>query len=105
VATESATKRRHPQTFRESHQKYLGVEYDANGLDEAVPALLYLNSFENHWEARTRKDMAWEPTERIYEEGPIGGPEGKAKSVVLTAEDRYAAEQAFPRIVVPRTPA
>jgi hypothetical protein len=39
--------------------------------------------------------MAWEATERIYEKGPIGGPEGKAKSVVLTDESRCADEQAF----------
>jgi len=54
--------------------------------------LLYLNSFENHWETRARKDRAWEATERIYEGGPIGGPEGKAKFVVLTEEGRCAAE-------------
>ena len=63
----------------ESHQKYLDVEYDASGLDEAVPALRYLNSFENYWETRARKDMAWEATERIYEEGPIGGPVEQSK--------------------------
>jgi predicted transcriptional regulator len=45
--------------------------------------------------------MLWETTDRLYEKGLIGTPKSKAKTVVLTAEGRRAAEQAFQRIVVP----
>jgi len=45
--------------------------------------------------------MPWEATDRLYEKSLLGDPKSKAKSVVLTAEGRRAAEQAFQRSVGP----
>jgi hypothetical protein len=75
------------------------MEYDADKLDEAVLALLYLNVWEEgEWGARAWKGMPWEATDRLYEKGLIGDPKSKAKSLVLTEEGQRAAEEAFRRL-------
>lgn len=75
------------------------MKYDADKLDEAVLALLYLNVWEEgEWGAKAWKGMPWEATDRLYEKGLIGDPKSKAKSVVLPEEGQRAAEEAFRRL-------
>lgn len=78
------------------------MEYEEEKVDEAVLALLWMNSFAERagdievW--RAWKGMPWEATDRLYEKDLISDPKSKAKSVVLTAEGRRAAEEAFERL-------
>ena len=44
------------------------------------------------------KSLPWEVTDRLHKKGLIGDPKSKAKSVVLTEEDRRAAEETFSEV-------
>ncbi len=78
------------------------MDYDTDRLDETVLALLHLDAWEEgEWGARAWKGVPWEATDRLHENGPIGDPKCKAKSVVLTPEGRKAAEEAFLRLFAP----
>lgn len=66
-------------------------------VDEAVLALLHLNSFEERLGWRAWKTFDWDAMDRLHERGLIDDPKSKAKSVVLTEEGRRAAEEAFRR--------
>jgi Domain of unknown function (DUF6429) len=59
------------------------VELDTNRIDEAVLALLYLGL---HDGARAWKGFDWDAMDRLYQQGYITDPKGKAKSVVFTEE-------------------
>jgi hypothetical protein len=59
------------------------VELDAEKIDDAVLALLYLGL---HDGARAWKGFDWDAMNRLHEQGYITDPRGKAKSVVFTAE-------------------
>ena len=57
---------------------------DTDKIDDAVLALLYLIRHD-HW--RGWKGFDWETLNRLHENGMIGDPVKKAKSVVFTEED------------------
>jgi hypothetical protein len=59
------------------------MELDNNKIDDAVLALLYLGL---HDEARAWKGFDWDAMDRLYGQGYISDPRGKAKSVVFTEE-------------------
>ena len=69
--------------------------YDADKVDEAVLALLYLTL---HDGARAWKSFDWEAMNRLYEKGYISNPVGKAKSVVFTEEGLREAERLFQQL-------
>jgi hypothetical protein len=56
---------------------------DTSKIDDATPALLYLGL---HDGARAWKGFDWGAMDRLYQEGYITDPRGKAKSVVFTEE-------------------
>lgn len=64
-------------------------------IDQAVLALLHLNTFQIHGQVRSWKTFDWDAMDRLYEKGFIDDPRSKAKSVPLTAEGIMAAEEAF----------
>ncbi len=72
--------------------------YDKNKVDEAVLALLYLNYFGHQGVIRAWKGFNWDAMNRLYEEGYISDPKGKAKSVIVTEEGQKAAEELFKRL-------
>jgi hypothetical protein len=74
------------------------MEYDTDKVNEAVLALLYLNLLEDRWGARAWKSLPWEAMDRLHEDGLIGDPKSKAKSVVLSEEGLIAAEEAFRKL-------
>ena len=74
------------------------MEYDNNKVDEAVLALLYLNYFGHQGVIRAWKGFNWDAMNRLYEEGYISDPKGKAKSVIVTEEGQKAAEELFKRL-------
>jgi hypothetical protein len=71
------------------------MDYDADKVDEAVLALLYLTL---HDGARAWKSFDWEAMNRLYEKGYISNPVGKAKSVVFTEEGLREAERLFQQL-------
>jgi hypothetical protein len=71
------------------------MDYDADKVDEAVLALLYLTL---HDGARAWKSFDWEAMNRLYEKGYISNPVGKAKSVVFTEEGLREAEKLFQQL-------
>jgi hypothetical protein len=59
------------------------MELDANKIDDAVLALLYLGL---HDGARAWKGFDWDAMDRLHRQGYITDPRGKAKSVVFAEE-------------------
>ncbi len=59
------------------------MELDTTKIDDAVLALLYLGL---HDGARAWKGFDWDAMDRLYQQGFITDPRGRAKSVVFTEE-------------------
>jgi len=75
------------------------MDYNADKVDEAVLALLYLSLHDvNEFGARAWKGHDWDALDRLHQRGVIGDPRSKAKSVVLNAEGVKAAEMAFRKL-------
>lgn len=55
-------------------------------VEEAVLALLYACSFDEHGVRRSWKTYDWGITQRLFEQGLIDDPRGNRKSVLLTPE-------------------
>jgi hypothetical protein len=72
------------------------MNYDQSRIEEAVLALLATYSFGN---GQTWKGFDFEVMDRLYAQGLIDNPKGKAKSVWLTPQGmevgRKAAERLF----------
>ncbi len=68
------------------------MEYDRNKVDEMVLALLFLTRC---GDGRAWKGHDWDALKRLHEQGLIGDPVSKAKSVVLTAEGEKRSEELF----------
>ena len=64
------------------------MKLDAEKIDRAVLALLYLGLHED-W--RAWKGFDWEALSRLHEKGLISDPVGKSKSVVFTDAGRDEA--------------
>lgn len=69
--------------------------YDKQKLDDAVLALLHLNSFPDHGAARAWKSFDWDAMDRLHQAGMITDPKSKTKSVLLTAEGEARAKALF----------
>lgn len=61
----------------------VAMKLDAEKIDRAVLALLYLGL---HEDQRAWKGFDWDAMNRLHEKGFISDPVGKAKSVVFTDE-------------------
>ena len=77
------------------------MEIDTEKVDEAVLALLYLTL---HDGARVWKSFDWDAMNRLYEQGFISNPVGKAKSVLLTDKGLQESERLFSKLFVKRAP-
>jgi hypothetical protein len=71
------------------------VDIDADKIDEAVLALLFLTL---HDGVRAWKGHDWDVLDRLYRKGMIDNPVGKAKSVVLKDEWLSASERLFRKL-------
>lgn len=61
------------------------MDLDTHKIDSAVLALLALNVHdETEYGARSWKSFDWDALGRLHEQGFIGNPKSKAKSVVMT---------------------
>jgi hypothetical protein len=68
------------------------MDVDADKVDEAVLALLYLGLHET---VRTWKSFDWDTMERLHAKGYIASPVSKAKSVVFTEDGLRESERLF----------
>jgi uncharacterized protein DUF6429 len=66
------------------------MEIDADKIDDAVLALLYLGL---HDGARAWKGFDWDALDRLHRRGYISDPRGRAKSVVFSEEGLNRAER------------
>jgi hypothetical protein len=76
------------------------MEFDADKVDDAVLALLWL-TIHDHNEfggARAWKGHDWDALDRLHEKGYIGEPKSKSKSVLLTPEGLAKCEELFQRM-------
>jgi hypothetical protein len=72
------------------------MEYDKDKVDELTLALLYLVMHDKSEEgARVWKGFDWDTMNRLYENGFIGNPISKAKSVVVTPLGYRKAKELF----------
>ena len=71
------------------------MDIDADKIDEAVLALLFLTL---HDGVRAWKGHDWDVLDRLYRKGMIDNPVGKAKSVVLTDEGLSESERLFRKL-------
>jgi hypothetical protein len=69
---------------------------DAERIDEAVLALLYLGICDTRrGMARAWKSFDWDAMDRLYDKGLISDPRGRAKSVALTEQGLKRAEAQY----------
>ncbi|HEY9132189.1 MAG TPA: DUF6429 family protein [Dyella sp.] len=68
------------------------MDIDTAAIDKAVLALLQLTL---HDRDRAWKGFDWDTMNRLHEQGMIGNPVGKAKSVVLTEAGMLESERLF----------
>ena len=75
------------------------MDYDSQKVDEAVLALLALTIHdESDFGARSWKGHDWETLNRLHEQGLIGNPVSKAKSVELTREGLTRSRELFEKL-------
>ena len=72
-----------------------GAVYDERRVQDAVLALMHLNTHADKSGWRAWKSFPWEATDGLHERGLIDDPRSKAKSVALTDEGARLAEQLF----------
>ncbi|MDT8410443.1 MAG: DUF6429 family protein [Wenzhouxiangellaceae bacterium] len=63
-----------------------------NRIEDAALAILYLTLHDGN---RVWKQIDWDITDRLHEQGMIADPRNKAKSLVLTPEGLERAERKF----------
>ena len=74
------------------------MEYDSDKVDDAVLALLYLTRFSDRFGAAAWKGHDWDALNRLHEQGYIGDPVNKNKSVGFTEEGRKRSEELFRKL-------
>lgn len=68
------------------------MNIDADAIDDAVLALLYLTRHDHN---RAWKGFDWDVLNRLHERGLIASPANRAKSVTLTEEGLRQSERLF----------
>ncbi len=74
------------------------MEYSKEKVDDAVLALLWLTHYTDGSGTRAWKGHEWGALERLHEQGLIGNPVGKAKSVVFSEAGAARARELFERL-------
>lgn len=74
-------------------------EIDTKKIDEAVLALLAMNSFKDGPITRSWKGHDWNSLDRLYEEGFISDPKNKNKSIIFTEEGLKHARLCLDRLL------
>jgi hypothetical protein len=83
-----------------SFQREFAMALDADRIDDAVLALLYLGL---HDQYRAWKGFDWEAMDRLHEKGMIDSPVNKNKSVSFTQEGLQRSKELFEKMFVKRS--
>jgi len=71
---------------------------DAKRVEEAVLALLYLNTIDEKFGKRAWKALPWTVMDQLHEKGYISDPATKNKSVWLSDERARLSEELFEKL-------
>jgi hypothetical protein len=75
------------------------MDIDAEKLEQAVLALLYVNSFDDKSGGkRAWKGLPWSVMDRLHEKGYISDPATKNKSVWLSEEGARLSEELYEKL-------
>jgi Domain of unknown function (DUF6429) len=74
------------------------MDIDGEKLEQAVLALLYLNSFQEGSGTRAWKGFPWSVMDALHEKGYISNPATKNKSVWLSEEAAKLSEELFEKL-------
>ena len=86
------------EIFNRSGVRGCRMDVDAEKLQQAVLALLYLNTFEQKLGKRAWKALPWSVMDQLHDKGYISDPATKAKSVCLSDEGARLSEELFERL-------
>ena len=86
------------EIFNRSGVRWCRMDVDAEKLQQAVLALLYLNTFEQKLGKRAWKALPWSVMDQLHDKGYISDPATKAKSVCLSDEGARLSEELFERL-------
>ena len=75
------------------------MDVDAEKLEQAVLALLHLNTIDEKSGKRAWKALPWSVMDQLYEKGYISDPATKAKSVWLSDEGARLSEKLFEKLL------
>jgi len=78
------------------------MDVDAEKLQEAVLALLHLNTFEQKSGKRAWKALPWSVMDQLHDKGYISDPARKTKSVWLSDEGARLSEELFEKLFAAR---
>jgi hypothetical protein len=67
-------------------------ELDWSRIEDAALALMYLTLHNGN---RVWKQISWDVTDRLHEQGMVADPRNKTKSIALTPEGLERAERVF----------
>ena len=74
------------------------MDVDAEKLEQAVLALLQLNTFEQKLGKRAWKALPWRVMHQLHDKGYISDPATKAKSVCLSDEGARLSRELFEKL-------
>jgi hypothetical protein len=79
------------------------MDLDAEQLEQAVLALLYLNSFDEKFGGkRAWKSFPWSVMDQLHEKGYISDPATKSKSVWLSEEGARLSKELCEKLFAPK---
>jgi hypothetical protein len=75
------------------------MDLNEEKLEQAVLALLYLNSFDDKsGETRAWKGLPWDVLDQLHEKGFISNPATKSKSVTLSADGAKLSKELYKKL-------
>ena len=74
------------------------MDVDAEKVQQAVLALLHLNTFDDKSGKRAWKALPWSVMDQLHQKGYISDPATKAKSVRLSDEGARLSEELFEKL-------
>jgi hypothetical protein len=74
------------------------MDVDGEKLQQAVLALLHMNTLEQKSVKRAWKALPWSVMDQLHDKGYISDPATKAKSVLLSDEGTRLSEELFEKL-------
>ena len=74
------------------------MDVDAEKVQQAVLALLHLNTFDEKSGKRAWKALPWSVMDQLHQKGYISDPATKAKSVRLSDDGARLSEELFEKL-------